>query len=364
MTQVERVTVLEHDGYFPVAIRLATGEILAVMRAGAPHVGKAGRLVLTVSNDSGRTWAKAWTAVDGPEDDRNPALGQTSDGTVLLAYAVLSGYDASGLKLSGQREERRFDGVYLVRSKDKGKSWTKPERSEGIYSFYGGQGAVSPYGKIIQLADGTLIMPVYFEFHDGRGNESYLFRSKDGGKTWADPSLLGKHYNETAVVDLGGGGLLAAMRSEKGGHLAVIRSEDKGAAWSEPVQVTADSEHPADLIRLGNGWILMTYGERNPPRGARAVLSRDGGKTWDMDGKIILADDAPNTDCGYPSSVETAKGKIVSLFYRVDDLDDVAGQRQVRRRPVECLGIVERAETEDGFRMPSRARARALTRAT
>jgi Neuraminidase (sialidase) len=303
-----------------VAIRLSSGEILTVMRAGAPHIGKAGRLVLSISADAGRTWAKPWTAVDGPEDDRNPALGQVADGTILLAYAVLSGYDASGLKLSPKREERVFDGVYIMRSKDKGKSWTKPERSDGIYSFYGGKGAVSPYGKIIQLAGGTLVMPVYFEFPDGRGNESYIFRSKDGGKTWGDPSLLAKHYNETAVVGLGGTKLLAAMRSEKGGHLAVIRSEDGGHAWSEPVQITVDSEHPADLIRLENGWVLMTYGERNPPRGARAVRSRDGGKTWDMDKKIILADDAPNTDCGYPSSVEAGKGKIVSLYYRVDDL--------------------------------------------
>ena len=31
----------------------------------------------------------------------------------------------------------------------------------------------------------------------------------------------------------------------------------------------------------------MEVGERNPPRGARAVLSKDGGKTWDVAGKII-----------------------------------------------------------------------------
>jgi sialidase-1 len=101
----------------------------------------------------------------------------------------------------------------------------------------------------------------------------------------------------------------------------VTRSEDKGYAWSEPVQVTKDLEHPADLVRLENGWVLMTYGERNPPRGARAVLSRDGGKTWDSGGTIVIADDAPNTDCGYPSSVEVAKGKIVTLYYQVDDLE-------------------------------------------
>lgn len=316
---IDRIVVMDHGGYFPVAIRLSSGEILAVMRGGAPHIGRAGRLDLTISKDQGRSWSKPWTVVDGPEDDRNPALGQLSDGTILLAYAVLSGYDASGLKLEGQREDWKFDGVYLMRSKDKGKTWTKPERSEAIHSFYADRGAVSPYGKIIQLADGTVIMAVYFEFYD-RGNESYIFRSKDGGKTWGDPSLLGKHYNETAVVDLGGGRLLAAMRSEKSGHIAVTRSADGGYKWSESVQVTQDGEHPADLVRLENGWVLLTYGERNPPRGARAVVSRDAGQTWDMAGKIVIADDAPNGDCGYPSSVEVAKGKIVSLYYRVEDL--------------------------------------------
>jgi len=29
-----------------------------------------------------------------------------------------------------------------------------------------------------------------------------------------------------------------------------------------------------------------------------------GGRVWDQSKEIALADDAPNTDCGYPSSVE------------------------------------------------------------
>jgi Neuraminidase (sialidase) len=330
---VERITVVEGGGYFPVAIRLVGGEILAVLRGGGAHIGKAGRLDLVSSSDQGRTWSKPWTVADGPEDDRNPALGQLADGTILLAFAALSGYDASGLKLAGGRQDWVFDGVYIMRSKDQGRTWTRPERSPAIHSFYAGRGAVSPYGKIIPLKDGTVIMPVYFEFYDSRGNESYIFRSKDGGRTWGEPTLLAKGYNETAVVDLGAGRLLAAMRSGKGGHLAVTRSGDAGHTWSEPVRVTEDGEHPADLIRLKNGPILMTYGERNPPRGARAVLSRDGGETWEVSARVVLADDAPSTDCGYPSSVEAAEGKIVSLYYRVDDLNDAP-------RSAKCVAVL------------------------
>ena len=93
---------------------------------------------------------------------------------------------------------------------------------------------------------------------------------------------------------------------------------DQGKTWSAPAQITKDMEHPGDLIQLRDGRILLTYGERNPPRGTRAILSADG-RSWDNSKPIVLADDAPVVDCGYPSSVEVAPGRIVTLYYQVDD---------------------------------------------
>src|SRR5262249_33429212 len=154
-----------------------------------------------------------------------------------------------------------------------------------IYDFYGGpiKAAVSPYGKIVQLQDGAVLMAVYFEFFDDRGHESWVFRSTDAGRTWGQPVLLGKHFNETGLAVLPDGSLLAAMRSEKGGHVAVTRSDDRGRTWSAPAIVTKDNEHPADLIVLLNGHVVITYGVRNVPMGAAALLSRHGGKTWDWE---------------------------------------------------------------------------------
>ena len=311
-------TVTQGLGYFPVAIRLNNGDILAVLRGGAAHIGVKGRLDLVRSTDGGKNWSKPWTAIDESQDERNPALGQMKDGTVVLAYAIASGYDESGERFKGGRNDRVFDGVYLIFSKNNGKTWSKPVRDETIKKFYAGQGLVSPYGKIVQLTDGTALMAVYFEFFDERHNESWLFRSRDNGKTWGEPSLMGKHYNETGIVALRDGRVLAALRSEKGGHLAITESSDQGKSWSTPVQITKDSEHPGDLIQLRDGRVLLTYGERNAPRGVHAILSADG-RSWDNTKPIVLADDAPVTDCGYPSSVE-AGGKIVTLYYQVDDL--------------------------------------------
>ncbi len=319
----ETVTVVDGDGYFPVAIRLESGEILAVLRGGGAHVGRGGRLDLVRSADGGQTWSAPQMVIDGPEDDRNPAFGVLTDGTLLLGFVILSGYDDSGLKFASERrEDRKVDGVYLMRSEDNGKSWSEPERSETIHSFYEGQGTVSAYGKIIQLDDGAVLMTVYFQFHDERGHEAYVYRSRDGGRTWGDPALLGKHFNETALAILPDGRLLAAMRSETSAHLATIVSTDGGHAWTEPVVITKDREHPADLIVLEDGRVLMVYGVRNDPMGARAVLSEDGGTTWDTDRKVVLEDGAPNTDCGYPSSVQLDDGRIVTLYYQVDDLEN------------------------------------------
>jgi sialidase-1 len=312
-------TVTSGLGYFPVAIQLNNGDILAVVRGGAPHIGVKGRLDLVRSPDAGKTWSKPWTAVDESQDDRNPALGQLKDGTVVLAYAIASGYDESGERFKGGRADRIFDGVYLIFSKDDGRTWTKPVRDETIKKHYASNGAVSPYGKVVQLRDGTVLMAVYFDFYGDRGHESWLFRSRDNGRTWGEQAIIGRHYNETGIVALRDGRLLAALRSEKGGHLAIAESGDQGKTWSTPVQVTKDSEHPGDLIQLRDGRVLLSYGERNAPRGVRAVLSADG-RNWDNSKPIVLAADAPVTDCGYPSSVEVGGGKILTMYYQVDDL--------------------------------------------
>ena len=120
------------------------------------------------------------------------------------------------------------------------------------------------------------------------------------------------------------------MRSEIGGHLATTSSTDGGRTWSNAVQITQDKEHPGDLLLLKNGDVLLTYGERNKPFGVHAMLSHDRGKTWDEGSKIVLADDAASTDCGYPSSVQLSNGKIVTVYYQVDDAQNAPSSARSR----------------------------------
>jgi len=62
-------------------------------------------------------------------------------------------------------------------------------------------------------------------------------------------------------------------------------------------------QHPADLIKLGEGLLLLTYGIRNRGlMGIGARLSEDGGSTWRAPWVLHQFGDEA-TDCGYPSTV-------------------------------------------------------------
>ena len=64
---------------------------------------------------------------------------------------------------------------------------------------------------------------------------------------------------------------------------------------------------------------LCTYGRRKPPYGIRACLSADGGRTWLLEREIVLRDDLPNRDLGYPTIVEYEPGKLFTIYYGQDD---------------------------------------------
>jgi hypothetical protein len=182
----------------------------------------------------------------------------------------------------------------------------------------------SPYGKIIALADGTLLLAIYGDeigaIGEDRPNCSYLLRSRDGGLTWGVPTLIARAFNETGLALLPDGSLLAALRTNTprvADHVWLSRSSDEGFTWSEPQQFTCPSEHPADLLPLSDGSVLMAYGRRHEPYGVRAVVLRGDSRS----DELVLADDALSGDCGYPSSVCLSSGHVITAYYAAGTSD-------------------------------------------
>jgi hypothetical protein len=212
----------------------------------------------------------------------------------------------------------------VTRSADGGKTWSEPAEIDVADIGYG-----SPYGKILTMPDGPMLMNVYGGPVQEPGknipspDNSYLYRSEDHGKTWKRFANPGKdRFNETGLVRLKSGTILAAMRTSAPQDVYVSESKDDGKTWSEPVNVTPGSVHPADLVELPDGRVLMAVGFRaGPPFGVRGLVGDAAGK-FDWAGRFVVSDDATNTDTGYPSSVVLKDGKVLTAYYAVGSKGD------------------------------------------
>ena len=117
---LDRSLVVSGQGYFPVALRLRDGRIAVVLRGGAGHLGIKGRLDMVFSSDKDKSWTRPTLVVDSPLDDRNPALGQARDGSLVVAYLRLAKYDEKG-RYNPKLEKP--DTTWVIRSEDGGKTW-------------------------------------------------------------------------------------------------------------------------------------------------------------------------------------------------------------------------------------------------
>jgi len=327
--RLTRYLVIAMEGFFPVLARTGPASLAVIYRTGATHVGITGTLAVATSDDGGKSWSDPVQLAPRWEDNRNPAFGVNGNGELIAAWwkAALHNYreQPDGNMLYEERQDAwaGVPALFTSKSADGGKTWGAAKSYQsGLLTL------ASPYGRIIAAPDGTLLMPVYGAPRrpiEGVRDISILLRSTDGGETWGDESLVAERHNETSFALLPGGRLLAATRSESG-HISTLFSDDLGRAWSDPVQVTRDGEHPADLTVLHSGRVLLTFGRRIRPMGCGLLLSDDGGRTWNTDREVLLAGDGIESgDLGYPSTVQLDDGGIVTVLYYASGSEMTAG---------------------------------------
>jgi len=330
LPSTREVIAYRHGGLFPVLATAADGSVVAVLRGNAGHLGQAGSIDIVRSRDGGLSWTQPQIVANSETDDRNPALGVSAQGTLILAYHRTFAYDAEGnyVPVGDERAEWPCE-VLVTRSHDAGLTWEEHYPLGAPLLDHG-----SPFGKIVVGRDGALLLPIYYRPRAELGVDlsralprdmcSYLVRSRDDGKTWGDPSLICINANETALAALPNGDLLAVVRREQMGKtLWSTLSQDGGYTWSEPVQVTGDMQHPADLLVLPGGDVLLTYGNRNqPPCRIEGRISRDGGRSWlplllTFSGNLrgYNANSPYRVDLGYPSSALTGRTGVTMYYY-------------------------------------------------
>lgn len=221
--------------------------------------------------------------------------------------------DPDHMRLLQVTEEGRFLNITqppptIWASNDAGITWEQLSRID-----------VSPLTEVVvgssmtRLKDGTLMVPVMdiarwggeWAGSPGRILTLFVFRSKDGGRTFPYRSVLCDWGGETNIAALPSGRLLAAVRRQRprlpedppelykrtgaseGGHvfkhLFLVDSEDGGITWTNLRQLTTvfGQCHGA-AVGLSGKRVVVAHDHRYPREmgSGRAMISYDEGQTW------------------------------------------------------------------------------------
>jgi sialidase-1 len=243
--------------------------------------------------------------------------------------------------------------VFYMRSDDDGATFSQPvevtSAFEPMRSKYAWRVVATGPGHGIQLRNGRLLVPVWYALGTaGNGHHPSVngtVYSDDHGKTWhcgeiavaSSPSF--PDPNETAAVQLSGGGVMLNVRTEAlANRRTVVVSPDGATAWSKP-HLQNDLPEPVcfgSLMRLstrtdgGRDRLLFS----NPDNLTRAdgkdtvskdrknltvYISDDEGKSWPVKRSI---EKGPS---GYSDLSVLPGGTILCLY----ELGAAAGRKLV-----------------------------------
>ena len=334
-------------GYFgwPSVARMADGTLVAAASGMRNrHVCPWGKTVLATSRDEGETWSEPRAINDSPIDDRDAGIVDAGGGVWLVSwftsdtrqYLEVPGFRGGFAPAMRQRLDETVAGwtdalvdehlgSWVMASPDAGATWGTPVRVP----------VSAPHGPI-RLSDGSLLYlgRTRVDTADHGPGEVAAYASRDRGATWqyvgtvppGEGTAAGDHF-EPHVAELPDGQLVGATRLEFKGDDATKRAEAKGlVGFSMHLTASDDGGRtwtPTRALRYGSpphlcvhssGALICTYGFRREPYGQRAVVSRDGGETWSDE--IVLRDDGPSGDLGYPATVELSDGSLFTVYYQ------------------------------------------------
>ncbi|MDQ6761827.1 MAG: glycoside hydrolase, partial [Bacteroidota bacterium] len=151
-----------------------------------------------------------------------------------------------------------------------------------------------------------------------------------------DPSQMSIAWDTTTLryIATGGyarmielkNGMLVTVYAASNGNTEIVRSDDKGDHWSEPVIVAAKANDirmdAPDITKLNDGSLLVCYNPRPSGHntdttkhfGIRIAKSYDEGVTWKDDQLLYEAGYQFKNGCWEPAALQLPSGEIQLFF--------------------------------------------------
>lgn len=306
---VERALVYrpgDYDSKFyriPAIVTAKDGSLVTVADKRIEHNGDLPAKIDVVSRrstDGGKTWSGYVTvaAHDEVGGCGDPALVvDEKTGDILCIFS-----HGNGL---WQNEPAH---ISVARSKDDGKTWgpmvdinpqiltTDPDGKQPIKCI----SAFASSGRATQLANGRIIFPLVVREDGNPLFKVYAVYTDDSGKTWKVSKNPGTtNGDESKIVQLADGTVIMSIRNRFGSLRKFSFSTDNGETWSEPVPVEGlpDPRCNGDIIRYttpeGEDLLLQSLpGSPNSRDNVAIYVSKDNGKTWPIKKTVVTCPSA------------------------------------------------------------------------
>ena len=265
----ERVwTVWRPAGRFtknPDIVRFASGRMMLVYSDSDQHWAQGVTRITTLeSTDGGKTWGNPKVIAEadvskGQERWITPRITLLKSGKLIIIC------DHDDYR---HAHEDQPPGIWIWFSDDEGRTWSEPRLA--------GVPGLEP-GRIIELTDGTLLMSSQMNFRDNFKIGEFVMRSKDGGLTWDNMSIIAKdrvhNFCEGQLTILSSGVLACVMRenNHNGYPSYVSFSYDQGYTWNRPQPLPFSGDRPF-IGQMADGRVLVTYRNQSGNAGTNAWL--------------------------------------------------------------------------------------------